>query len=216
MASVVDICNMALSHIGADAVVASIAPADGSVEAGYCARFYPLARREALEDHPWTWSKTRTALAPVTNPSTVWTYAYALPSDCLSPKRVLQLTALADFIVWPTNQVLTSDELQYWSERGTADYEVENGVLLTHEPDAVLLYTRDITDTTKWTAQFTLCVSYLLAAYLAGPIIKGQPGVQAGAALRQVAAKLRGEAAVSDAVGSAERTDFVPSHMRGR
>ena len=40
MASDVDICNMALSHLGARAQISAIVPPDGSVEAGYCARFH--------------------------------------------------------------------------------------------------------------------------------------------------------------------------------
>jgi hypothetical protein len=46
MASAVDIANTALSHIGADAVVTSLSPLDGSVEAGHCARFLPSARQD--------------------------------------------------------------------------------------------------------------------------------------------------------------------------
>ena len=65
MASEVDVCNMALAHIGAESQVASIAPPDGSVEAGYCARFYPTARRVALESEAWTFAKKRETLAAV-------------------------------------------------------------------------------------------------------------------------------------------------------
>lgn len=216
MASAVDWCNVALSHIGSDTVVVSIAPADGSVEAGHCARFYPIARKEALEAGTWTWAKTRTALAAVTNPSTTWTYAYALPADCLSPKRVLQQAVLLDFVPWPFGTYVTADEATYWTERGTADFEVEDGVLLTHEPEAVLLYTRDVTDTTKWTTSFGVYVSFLLASYLAGPIIKGQAGAGAALNLRRLADQMKGSAASDDANGSAERTDFIPDHLRVR
>lgn len=216
MASVSDICNMALSHIGSDTVVTSISPPDGSVEAGHCARFYPIARTEALEAHPWTWSKTRKALATVTNPSEVWTYAYALPSDCLRPLRVLQQTSVFEFVTWPFVEIVTADELQLWTERGSADFEIEDGVLLTHEPDAVLLYTRDVTDTTKFSTDFLVYLSYLLASFLAGPIIKGDAGAQASARWRQAARALKGEAAASDANGSAERAEHTPEFIRRR
>jgi hypothetical protein len=217
MPSAVDICNMSLSHLGAESVVASIAPPDGSVEAGHCARFYPIARREALEAGAWTWAKTRATLAPVFNPSRTWAYAYALPSDCLSPKRVLQQTTVLDFPAWWTSAAYVSaDEVSFWTERGSADFEVENGVLLTHEPDAVLLYTRDVTDTTKFSTQFGVYLSFLLASYLAGPIIKGQAGTGAALNLRKLAAEMKGAAASDDANGSAERADFIPEHLRSR
>ncbi len=178
MPSVSDICNMALSHVGSDTTVTSITPPDGSVEAGHCARFYPIARKEALESSKWTWCKKRELLAPVTNPSTIWNYAYALPADCLSPVRVLNKAYVQNYITWPYQDIITADDIQMFDERGSADFEVEGGVLLTNEPDATLLYTRDITDTTKFSTAFTVFVSYLLAAYLAGPIIKGSAGAQ--------------------------------------
>lgn len=220
MASVADICNMALSHIGSDTVVTSIAPPDGSIEAGHCARFYPIVRKEALESHKFTWSKKRVALSEVTNPSEVWTYAYALPSDCLTAARVLQRTYVVDMLsllgYTSTTPVVTSDELQMWTERGSAHFEVEGQTLLTHEPDAVLLYTRDITDTTKFSTHFVVYMSYLLASYLAGPIIKGEPGATAGGRFRQAADNMQDRAAALDANQSSSRAEHVPEHIRRR
>ncbi len=216
MASVADICNMALSHVGSSTEVVSISPPDGSVEAGLCARFYPIARKEALESHRWTWCKKRALLAPTTNPSEVWTYAYALPSDCISAARVLQKASVFDFVWWSFVLPVTADEYKLWTERGSADFEIEDGVLLTHEPDAVLLYTRDVTDTTKFSATFTSFLSYLLASYLSGPIIKGDAGAKAALQWRQIAARVKGEAASDDANDSSERNDFVPSNIRAR
>ena len=72
MASPVQICNMALSHIGSEARVSSISPPDGSVEAGHCATFYDVARTEMLEPGNWAFALKRAALAQVTNPRPVW------------------------------------------------------------------------------------------------------------------------------------------------
>ena len=49
MASEVDICNLALGHLGDNATVASLNPPEGSVQAQHCARFYPIARDALLE-----------------------------------------------------------------------------------------------------------------------------------------------------------------------
>lgn len=216
MASVPDVCNLALSHLGSFAQVTSISPPDGSVEAGYCARFYPIARKEMLEMHPFTWAKTRVALAPVTNPSTTWQYAYALPADCLSAKRVLQVALLQQVFYPVFASALTYDEINFFTERGSANFEIEDGVLLTNEPDAVLLYVRDITDTTRFSTSAIIALSYLLAAYLAGPIIKGLPGAQTSAALRKSALAIKGESAASDANDSAESAEHIPNHIRWR
>lgn len=216
MASKTDICKMALAHVGSDASLTSIDPPDGSVEAGYCATFYPIARAEMLEDHTWTWSKARATLAETTNASLVWTYAYALPSDCMGPVRVLQQAVFYDFVTQPYPTLVTADELQQWTERGSADFDVEGQVLYTHEPDAVLLYTKDITDTTKFSMKSVVALSYLLASYLAGPIIKGEPGATAAAKFRQAYQTMKGSAAAGDANGSSERAEHVPDHIRAR
>ena len=71
MANPVEICNLALSHLGSSATVSAIAPPDGSVEAGYCARFYGMARQLSLTAFTWQFALKRVALAEVTNTSTV-------------------------------------------------------------------------------------------------------------------------------------------------
>jgi hypothetical protein len=216
MPSVADIWNMALSHVGADANVVSTAPPDSSVEAGYCNRFWPIARKLGLESHPWTWAKTRGTLAAVTNPSTTWAYAYALPSDCVRPLRVLQSQTVTDFIGWPWLPAPTADELQLWSESGSALFQVEDGVLLAHEPDAVLLYTRDITDTTKYSTGFTMFVGYLLASYIGPPIVKGVEGIKLGRGLLEMATLMGKRAAAEDANRSSETSEYVPDAIRRR
>jgi len=183
MASAVDIANIALSHLGADAVVTQLSPPDGSVEAGHCARFLPIARQTALASHSWSFARKRATLALLTNDSTQWAYKYQLPSDCLRPRKIL-----------------AADELDA-PERNGAPFEREGDALYTDREDAVLIYTRDITDTTKFTADFTAGLGMLLAGYLAGPIIKGNEGVRVGDAMRQIAMQ-RALAAASAARGA--------------
>lgn len=183
MASIVQICNMALAHIGASTVVTSISPPDGSVEAGYCATFYDLARTELLEPGNWAFSLARADLAQTTNPSDYWAYAYALPSNCLSARRILaESTGITVFN--QDTRVLTIDD------RGGAQFDIEGQTLYTNTPDAQLLYVRDITDSGKFTPSFTAALSYLLAAYLAGPIVRGNEGARLGDAMRNRALAL--------------------------
>lgn len=211
MASAVDICNEALSHIGADAVVTSISPPDGSVEAGHCARFYPIARRTAMEAHPWTFAKIRVALAEVTNDSDLWQYAYAKPSDCIRPLRVIQQLSMAGVTVFTQDDIPAIP-----GENGSADYEIEGDVIRTNEPDAVLLYVRDVTDTTKFTPAFTSGVGMLLAGYLSGPIIKGLDGMKIGQAWTQSGMAALDRAATIDANASSERAEHQPHGIQAR
>lgn len=209
MPSAVEICNIALSHIGAESLVASIDPPDGSAEAGYCATFYPIARRMATEVVAPSWAKTRVALAEVTNTSTVWAYAYAKPADCIKPLRVLDPW---DAVMFADDPTVVADS----TERGSADFEVEGDVIRTNEPDAVLIYLRDVTDTSKFSPMFTTGLGMLLAGYLAGPIIKGRDGMQVGNSWTQAGMDSLARAGASDANASSERAEFIPSSIRSR
>ncbi|MFZ9370251.1 MAG: hypothetical protein ACO25M_00080 [Limnohabitans sp.] len=202
MASVVQICNMALSHIGADARVSSISPPDGSVEAGHCATFYDLARTEMLEPGNWAFALKRASLAQVTNPSTVWAYAYAKPADCMRVLRILRPSIA--ITVFTQDLVLEP----HTDDRDSAPFDVEGEVILTNEPDAVLVYCRDVTDSTKFPASFTSALSYLLASYLAGPIVKGNEGVRLGEAMRQRAQGMADISATASA--NASSADTLP------
>jgi len=222
MASVADICNVALSHLGARTQVNSITPPDGSVEAGYCARFYPIARKELLESASWAFARRRVTLTEVDNASNVWQYAYAEPAGMIDALRILNQRYLIETgASWPLlyepgsvmNWALV-DEL--FKERGSSEFDIENGVIYTNEPEAILLYTVDVTDTTKFSATFTSALGMLLASYLAGPIIKGMEGAQVGAKWREAAAALAKNAATGDANATNQRADHVAAHIRGR
>lgn len=174
MASVADICNLALSHLGDAAEVATIDPPDGSIQSAHCARFYPIARNALLEMHPWTFATKRVALAAVDNPyEDDWAYAYALPSTCIRPLALL---------LPGTSERLLSLE----TDAGTFPYLVEaaeNGslVLYTNVEGAYLRYIDLVTNTTRFTPLFVVCLSRLLASYLAGPILKGESGAKMAA-----------------------------------
>lgn len=198
MASIVDICNLALSHLGNKASVVSISPADGSVEANYCARFFPIARDEILEMGDWTFARTRTSLALLsTNPSTLWTYAYAKPADCLVPRRIM--TGNNEF-----------------KENDSKDFDMEGDTILTDRAEALLVYTRPITDPTKFSPGFVTALSYKLAAYLAGPVLRGESASGAAASLHKVAKNSVLEAMSLDANRMWRPGWYTPSMVAAR
>jgi hypothetical protein len=209
MASIVQICNMALSHIGSDARVSSISPPDGSVEAGHCATFYDQARTEMLEPGNWGFALKRTLLAQSTNASDTWLYAYSIPSDCLRPLRIL--TPVSGVTVF------TQDTASYQAgDSDSATFEREGQVLYSNEPDAVLLYTCDVDDVTRYSPSFTTALSYLLAGYIAGPILKGSDGLRTGDAMRERAMRFADMSATAAANGSVSTSEFTPAQLRFR
>lgn len=222
MASTVDICNAGLGFIGAKTQITSISPPDSTAEAGYCARYFPLARKELIESGAWAFARRRALLAEVDNASDTWQYAYAVPTGMSNALRVLSRAYLLQLgISWP--MVYEPNSMMNWAlvddlfkERGSSDFDIENGVLYTNEPDAVLLYTVDVTDTTKYSAMFVTALGMLMASYLAGPIIKGREGVNAATAWRDAAMKMIARAEASDANSTSQRAEHVPDFMRGR
>lgn len=227
MASDIDICNMALSIVGSNTTITSFSPPDGSAAAQYCAAFFPIARRELLAPFEWSFARTRVALTPLTNPSSVWQYAYALPSDCVRPVRVAALAQAQVFADWV-------DISQGWGwrfdESGGADFIVERqpsqSVLLTNEPDAVLFYIIDQANAAVFSPGFTSALAYLLASYLAGPILRGAVGAKTSAAFRLQAVGapnqgglggMAGAAAAVDANGGvSERAEHVSQSLQAR
>lgn len=198
MASAVDIANIALSHLGADAVVTSLSPPDGSVESGHCARFLPIARQAALATHAWSFAARRVALAELSNDSTEWAYKYQVPSDCLRARKIL---ALDD-----------SDD----PERNGAIFDKFNDALYTNQPEATLIYTVDVTDTTKYPGDFVSALGALLASYLAGPLIKGTDGLRIGQALMEKAMDALRQGAAHDANAGRESSEFTPGPIAAR
>lgn len=89
-------------------------------------------------------------------------------------------------------------------------------MIRTHEPEAVLLYVRDATDTTKYSPMFSTGVAMLLAGYLAGPIIKGREGASIGNNWTQAGINALGQAAASDANGTSERAEFTAQSIQAR
>jgi hypothetical protein len=86
-----------------------------------------------------------------------------------------------------------------------------NDIILTNQADAVLRYTAQVTDTTKFSPLFVECLTWLLASKLAGPVLKGEAGMQAAQACTKTFTYWLGKASDSDA--SQRRT--APRHQVG-
>ena len=112
--------------------------------------------------------------------------------------------------------VSTMSAFSYGTEQGDVYHEIENGVLFTNEPEAILIYTVDVTDTTKFPASFLPALSYLLASYVVGGIVRGKAGAQLAKSFRDTALMMAGAAATTDANASTENTEFRPLGLQVR
>ncbi len=242
--SEVTICNLALSHLGDTANVQSIAPPDSSVQAQLCARFYYVARNVLLESASWGFATRRITLAQVSNPTLdakgdgPWMYAYAVPSDMLTALAVVPAGSPDD--VEATYGPLPFDSYPPYPEgylpvpgapmyvpRPFAIETQPTGaqIILTNvgvDPSddasaaAVLRYVALVSDTTQFSSQFVLALSYLLASMLAGPIIKGDAGVTVAEQMLQLFTAAKGAATSSDANQRRVRAVPAVAWIRGR
>jgi hypothetical protein len=201
MASEVDTCNLALARLGDPATVSSINPPEGSAQAEHCARFYPIARDAALEAHSWSFATRREALPLLDVDSWGWSFAYGLPTNTLIALAVL-----------PPGT--TGDEM-------TQDFEIESTatgakVLYTNQDDATLRYVMRATNTSRFSPGFVEALSWLLASYLAGPLLKGEEGASMAQATYQQYRMALSWATVADANQRQVELDHQPTWISKR
>ena len=182
MATEIDICNLALAHLGDDATIASIKPPEGSAQAEQAARFYPIARNTLLEFHTWNFASKRTTLATVNNTIDQWEYAYVAPADMITPLAILSPTAQNDYATRMSSGDTPGGITSNFAPTILAghytpqQFVIEGNLIYTNQENALLRYQSLITDSTKFSPLFVVTLSWHLASMLAGPIIKGDQG----------------------------------------
>lgn len=201
MSSEIDICNLALSHLGDDAAVVSIDPPEGSAQAENCARFYPMARDMLLESHAWAHATRTENLTPAANTSADWQFAHVLPNDCLRPLRLT-----------PSSMMDRESRFEFDTETDASG----NLILLSNVEDAKLKFIYRATNTDKFPPLAVMAISYLLASMLAGPIIKGDAGAQMSRAMYASYLEARSRAVLSDANKSETEFNHAPSWIEAR
>lgn len=216
MSSEVDICNLALSHLGDTATVASIDPPEGSAQAEHCARFYPIARNALLEMHSWGFATKRANLAMLSSGWPEWDYAYALPADAVNIMAILPPESTDDYAASSSGSLLVPQPFSCEiNDDGTQ-------VIYTDQVNAVLRYTALVTNPVQFSPLFRLTLSHYLASMLAGPILKGDVG--AAEAKRQLLiaigpdgeSGLLGKAKESDAGQRRIKLEHMPASLAAR
>jgi len=201
MASDVDICNLALSRLGDDANIVSINPPEGSPQAEHCARFYPLARDVLLQMHPWSFAVREETLAPLAQTGAGWAYVYTQPAQALSVLAVLPAHSQE-----PTTRTKFVTQMNAYG----------HVIILTNEANARVRFVARVTDSTQFPPLFVDALAWLLASYLAGPILKGDVGAgQARACLQGFNATFA-QARLADAHQRHAPPEHTPAWMAAR
>lgn len=148
--------NLALSAVGATVRISL--PTEASFEAETCQLWFPVVRDMVIGSARWPSVKgvKRLALAGTrdtdaswvsTDPAPGWLYTYAAPDKMVRPWF---LTTYARF------------------ETGVNEAEVPT--IDTDQAEAILVYSRRITNLQVWNASLYLATAYALAAHIAMPL----------------------------------------------
>jgi hypothetical protein len=192
MASVVDMCNSALNLLGASTISALT---DDSKNARLCNQRYEPVRNRVFRSHAWNCLHKRVQLAQnSTAPVVEYSFAYALPSDCL---RVLKVhNGVTDSI--------NSD----------IDYKLEGKNIVTNEGTVYIIYIAIDTDPNNYDTYLQESISHQLAADLAYAVtnnatLADKYMVRADERLREA----RFIDATENSLGTIESTEFVDARL---
>lgn len=137
-----DICNAALSYIGARNIERMD---EASEEARTATLYYENARRELLRRYNWEFATKRKHLALIEGETVEYKYQYRYPSDAIAIRGLIK-----KFTFTRDNKfkIMSDDEGRY---------------ICTNEEEAYVEYTSNVTDTEIFDPLFCECLMWLLA-----------------------------------------------------
>jgi hypothetical protein len=147
-----DICNLALSRIGAATVTSAEISADSSVNAQHCNRHYEQTRDALLRSHYWRFASARADLTEnASSPDFEFDNQFDLPSDFLRLKSVF------------SDDGTETENTKY-------SYAVEGNLLLTDDDEVSIRYVKQETDVSNFDSLFIETFVLSLALKLVMPI----------------------------------------------
>ena len=150
MTSEVDICNLALTESFCSEIQSLTAQ---SREAEVCNRFYAQCRDLLLSGYNWKFNQVRRSLSVSSEtPPDDWGYAYEVPTNCLYAVKIFQSNRN------PTKEIPFTIE---------SKLNVDEKILYTDEPEAILIYRKKITVTNMFSPMFIEAFANLLGAKVA-------------------------------------------------
>lgn len=197
MTEVIDIWNMALLSIGAQATIADIA--EDSKEANTCRTFYTNLRTSLLRAAPWGFARRQVSLTLLGNLEDEtspypWLYKYAYPTDCMCLRYLIPPPMIQnEQVVVPTGAILgvpgwmpsRANRFIIANDYLAPDPEAEppvegynRKVVLTQVVEAIGVYTADIEDPDLWDNLFVDAMVNALGATIVYPIT-GNVGMMA-------------------------------------
>lgn len=219
MASDVDICNLALAAIGTRSSISALD--EGSTESNACALQYTVARDAVLGGVHWNFARKQALMAVLKDASLgqsvppPWNYEYAYPSDCLQGRYVMpQLAATGGGVPGTVPvQSIASAPVYFLVGSDTDSNGNDQNVILTNQPQAILVYTKRITNPSLFGPDFVDAFAYYLASRIC-IALTGDKGLARG--MFDMADKLVKAAQTSNGNEGITVIDSVPDWIRVR
>jgi len=159
--SAVDICNLALSNLGAK-VIASMT--EDSKEARACNRHYDIIRQYLLRKYKWDFNTRIVALALTTDALVDgWEYCYGYPNNALAVRRIIDLHG-------------TDVALKY-KYQIMIDSTLTQKIIYCDVADAEMEYAVDLENTDIFGAIFKKALAYSISSEITMEIV-GDPSVK--------------------------------------
>lgn len=180
MASVIEICNLALSNIRAGSINSLT---EASLAAQQCKLKYPFIRDQVLRDAPWQFARKVEPLAQLSLDVFNWAYAYQYPSDCLNIRKlILNIENINQGTGDTVSRYRRPLESQLSLDTYAVQYEVQNEggnkIIVANDAELRAEYTLRVEDPNLYDSQFIMALSHLLAAELAIPLVGAELGRQ--------------------------------------
>lgn len=169
------VCNLALTAIGNTAFVDDLD--EDSTEAKVAKEIFAFSRDVVLERFEWRFAARRATLALDAGAVSGlarngWLYVYALPADCIAPRRIT-----VDGIRNPNAENRIPFAIE--ASASVAGGPVDARVLLTDQAEAELQYTSRVETVALWSPLFVDALKWNLAAQFALGIQKKPAVAQA-------------------------------------
>lgn len=199
--SAVVVANMALSFVGSSATLNALDPTDTRAEAQVVRQFIPIVWKEILEKHDWSFASKTVQLAYSTVSG--WTYGYIVPSDLIALRQVVRPDRV---------------EMLQAGKHETEHFYIHEGKIYTSAEDAYFRYTAEIDMINGLPASVLTATAYLLAARIAGNIVRGASARSAVPNLMLAYTQHLGEAKTydSNATYSTVQPEHRPAWIVGR
>lgn len=149
--SIVQICNIALNHIGQRQITALN---ENTQSSRACSLVFDTVRDSVLREHTWNFATVMEQLAPISGESVpVWDYLYTYPPKCLFVRKVFNSSTSDDQLPDEHKEMLTPVTKQK--------------CIATNVETAWIEYTYQVTDPNLYDGAFIDALTYRLAASLA-------------------------------------------------